>query len=455
MTTPVNLEKIDILKLYIPLISEKQIESLKMNPIMMGRKFLHEKIEQLYSKQFGSLLRQKKLEALDLSKVVRRELRNQFKNTPNYWVQSLANIIYSSHKFSDEHSEIAFFLRFLRSYKSPEFLFYLYIRQQFINICKISFINHFKSPKNFKNITISKAKAVDVLERTLRENKKALSEAKSAFHKKYKSAIRVQYYDFLIFCLDLDINHANLDTLDKIIEFYGKKPKLPNSPKKEIILSHQDTMEQKTISEHYEDINMDETIPTQMIEAQPNEVPRLSETQKKNTMITPDVIEQCYPTRSERGLQRKSEFPTRHLRQVFGKNLKEKEIIITDTIKVLLREEIQKMLDNYISTFEITGKQTKIISKSLFELILSKCKTVLTMIFFQNRKRFFNIIRKNPTKEKELVEAYEELANMYDYFKKYEVDTPPVLRQFVKKCLMFPTLQEEMLFLLRYMFKVD
>lgn len=427
---------------------------------MMGRKFLHEKIELLYSVQFASILRQKNMAALDLSKVARKELRKQFKNTPNYWIQSLANILYSSHKFSEEHAEIALFLQFLRSYKSFEFLFYLYIRQQFINICKISFINHFKSPKNFKNIKISKSKAIEVLERTLNENHQALSDAKTAFSQKYKTKAQVQYYDFLVFCIDLDINHNDLNTLEKIIEFYGKKPKtktpqtMTQYNQASPLLSDHPSTHQKYISVQHEEIEPDDTLPAPIINQQMPVSERYSQNQETQP-VPVNMIEQCYPTRSERMHQRKSEFPTRNLRSVFGKNLKEKELMITDTIKVLLREEIQKMLDHFIRDFEISQKDTKIVSKSLFELILSKCKTVLTMIFFQNRKRFFNIIRKNPNKETQLVKAWEELANMYDYFKKYEVDTPPVLRQFVKRCLMFPTLQEEILFLLQYMFKVE
>jgi hypothetical protein len=420
-----------------------------MNPIMMGRKFLHEKIEQLYRVQFSALLRQKSMGALDFSKVIRQELRKQFKNTPNYWVQSLGNLIYSCHKFSQEHAEIDYFLRFLRSYKSYEFLFYLYIRQQFINISKISFINHLKSPKDFKKINISKAKAINILNRTLQENPKALKTALESFHSKYKSKQNVQYYDFLIFCMDIDINHSDLELLEKIIEFYCRKPKIQKSPEDYSHVVLDEINQERFESIPTADVNQ-ETIKTEIIRSPTNDRYNTNE----ETKNLPFIAQKLYPSQSERNHQRRSEFPKMEHQQVFGKNLKEKELMITDTIKVLLREEISKMLDNFVETFLEKNKETDIICKSLFDLILSKCKTILTMIFFQNRKRFFNLIRKNPKKEKELVEIWEELANMYDYFKKEEVNSPPVLRQFVKRCLMFPTLEEEILFLLQYMFKV-
>ena len=428
---------------------------------MMGRKFLYEKIEFMYSRQFSALLRQKNIGALDFSKLIRKELRKQFKATPNYWIQSLANIIYSSHKFSEDFAEVSFFLRFLRSYKSFEFLFYLYIRQQFINICKISFINHFKSPKDFKKISISKSKAIEILKRSLSENPEALNTALNSFQLKYKNKGEVHYYQFLVFCLDIDINHSDLEIMDKIIQFYSRRPNLRSPSNRKQDFSEEKTLQEHFMSEKRDEIQPDETIKTELKTSfvplnQPSNE-RYSEQEEFEEPLNNRIIlqQQFYPTESDRIKTRKSEFPTSRLRQVYGKNLKEKELILTESIKTLLREEINKMLDNFISTFQIDNRDTEMISKSLFELILTKCKTILTMIFFQNRKRFFNIIRKNPKKEKELVQIWEELANMYDYFKKHEVDTVPVLRQFVKRCLMFPTLQEEILFLLQYMFKVN
>jgi hypothetical protein len=423
-----------------------------MNPIMMGRKFLHEKIEHLYSAQFSAILRQKNMNALDLSKVIRKELKKQFKNTPNYWVQSLANLIYSCHKFSQDHAEISYFLRFLKSYKSFEFLFYLYIRQQFINFCKLSFINQLKSPKDFKAFKISKSKAIKILQNTLSENPESLKNALESFQAKYKSKQNVQFYEFLIFCLDIDINHTDLDILEKIIEFYCRRPKIQSPSVRTNTYVMLDQINQEDFeSIHTLEVNPEETIQTKLMNP-----PRTNQRYQTNEETTnfPQIAQQLYPSQSERNHKRRSEFPKLELRQAYGKNLKEKEMMLTETIKVLLREEITKMLDNFVKTFHVKNKETDIICKSLFDLILSKCKTILTMIFFQNRKRFFNLIRKNPKKEKALVEIWEELANMYEYFKKQEVTSQPVLRQFVKRCLMFPTLEEEILFLLQYMFKV-
>ena len=160
--------------------------------------------------------------------------------------------------------------------------------------------------------------------------------------------------------------------------------------------------------------------------------------------------------RSEREFNRREteEFPTRNLRLKYKKNVKGKELEINLIIKSLLREEIWKMLKNFIETFEVNLPEIDSVCKSLFDLILSKCKSIMTMVFFQNRKKFFKLIRKNPKIEKKLVEVWEELVKMYDYFRVNDVNSPPVLRQFVKGCLRFPSLQEEIIFLFRYMFKV-
>ena len=425
-----------------------------MNPIMMGRKFLHQKIEQLYQIQFTALLRQKSLSALDFGRVIRQELKKQFKSTPNYWLHSLANIIYSSHRFAENHAEISCFLRFLRAYKSAEFLFYLFVRQQFINSSHISFINHLKSPKDFKKVVISKPKAVEILRHAFSESQSGLREALGRFHAKFKSRADVPYYDFLVFSLDVDVDHANLGLLDKIRDFYNKRPALA-SPRAKTYLeedSHGEVDPQNFLSLQTEPVREDATIRTQEKRVEGTN-DRYSRTEQPEEL--PTLVQKLYPSQSDRHHPRRSEFPNVQMRQMFGKNLKEKEMMLTETIKALLREEISKMLANFIDTFNVERKDTGMISKSLFDLILSKCKTILTMIFFQNRKRFFKLIHKNPSKEKELVRVWEELAGMYEYFKKNEVNSPPVLRQFVKRCLMFPTLEEELLFLLQYMFKVQ
>lgn len=149
-----------------------------------------------------------------------------------------------------------------------------------------------------------------------------------------------------------------------------------------------------------------------------------------------------------------SDFPSKELRKKYKKNVKKKELKITKLIKKLLREELAAAIDKFVEKFNVKCSNEESIKKSLFELILSKCKGVFTMIFFQNKAKFFKLLRKNMEAEKQLVSLWEELVGMYEYFKTNDVDSEPVLRQFVRRALSFPTLQEEMAFLLRYMFKV-
>ena len=149
-----------------------------------------------------------------------------------------------------------------------------------------------------------------------------------------------------------------------------------------------------------------------------------------------------------------SEFPSKELRKKYKKHVKAKELHINRLIKRLLREELIAAIDKFVVRFDIRCANEESIKKSLFELILSKCKGVFTMLFFQNKAKFFKLLRKNPEQERELVGLWDELVGMYGYFKANDVDSEPVLRQFVRRALSFPTLQNEMAFLLRYMFKV-
>ena len=416
-----------------------------MNPILMGRKFLHEKIESLYNKQFSQLLRNKSVISLDLMKVLKKELSIQFKNSPNYISQSLANIVYSSHKFSEEYPEISLFLKFLRSYKSKEFLYYLYMRQHFIHLSKSSFLNHLKTPKDYKLIEMTKIRALEILKKALSHHPEFLEKSIESLYLEFRSKQPIKYYDFLVFCLDLDIDHNKLDLLDQIMTFYLKKPQLNGSPKKKFY-SNRECLTGSNSPQSSKQIKLLQNLATNKFQS--NQVEDMA-----TAMAIVGNQEEVFLDETNL-ISHDDTFEDFDMKIKYKKKVKEKEIIITQTIKSLLREEIKKLLKNFINHFEVSLPEVESISKSLFELILSKCKSILTMIFFQNRKKFFKLIRKNPTQERQLVELWEELAQMYDYFKLNDVDTPPVLRQFVKRCLMFPTLHSEIVFLLRYMFKV-
>lgn len=454
-----NLEKLEVLRLYAPVVTRKQVASLKMNPILMGRKFLHQKMEGLYNAQFSALLRQKNLVALDFARVVRAELRQQFKSTPSYWVQSLANLVYSAHRFAEAHAEVAVFLRFLRSYRSPEFLFYLYVRQQFIRASRVPFVSHFKSPRDFQRVSLARPRASEILRGVFGESPEALRAALGAFAERFKGKAQVRYYEFLVFCLDVDADHAALDLLDKLCAFYGKKPVLGSPRAKggsfrsgEILSEAAEgpADPQKFLSLHSGG-GPGATVATEErgFRATNDRYSRQSERE-----ALPREAQQLYPSVSDRHFRRRGHLPPAEAQRDFGRQMGEGELQLTGTIKALLREEVTKMLDRFIEAFDVRLPETAAVRASLFEVILSKCKTVLTMIFFRNRRRFFNLLHKNPSKERALVAGWDELAGMYDYFRRSGGAAPAVLRQFVKRVLMFPTLEEELLFLLQYMFKV-
>lgn len=215
----------EILKQYPNIISERTVDTLLMNPVLMGRKFLLQKMEALYNQLFVQVQKTKSIKSLRPAEVLKLLLKQQFKKSSNYSTQSLANLIYSAHRFAEDHPEIALFLQFLQTVASPALLFYLYMRQTFIIVTRTSFLSHFKSPRDFAKLSVKKSKVLDVLKRAFKDDSQLCKSFIEAFHLQFRPKKPVPYYAFLVFCLSQNQNYREMDLMTWVAACYKRPPR--------------------------------------------------------------------------------------------------------------------------------------------------------------------------------------------------------------------------------------
>ena len=223
---PVNTNKARVLSQYPLIIPASTVQTLKMNPVLMGRKFLLQKMEALYNQLFIEVQKSKSIRSLRPAEILKHMLGTQFKNSPNYVTQSLANLVYSAHRFAEDHPEISLFLDFLQTVASPDLLFYLFMRQMFIIVTRTSFLSHFKSPRDFGKLTVSKGKSLEVLKRAFQDDSDLCRKFVTDFHLQFRPQRPVPYYAFLVFCVGQGSNPREMDLMTWVEECYKRKQRV-------------------------------------------------------------------------------------------------------------------------------------------------------------------------------------------------------------------------------------
>ena len=199
--------RLDVLANYQPCFPLVDLSKILFTPVLISRSVLMRKIEFFYNKQFDALNRIKTPTALQLSKVIYDFLVSKYKDTPNYYLQSLVNLLYSIDR-NHEIPEIDLFQQFLGSKPGNlTMLFYLYIRQVFKIVTSTFFLNHKVDEADPTKIRIPKEQAFTIVEQALYGNDHYHELAVQALEVRLARKSSIGYYNFMVFMTNLKIDY--------------------------------------------------------------------------------------------------------------------------------------------------------------------------------------------------------------------------------------------------------
>jgi hypothetical protein len=199
--------RLQVLANYQHCFPQVDLSKILFTPIHLSKLFLMRKIEFFYNKQFEALNRYRVPSALHLSKVIYDFLLSKYKTTPNYYLQSLANLLYSVDRHHAE-PEIDLFQQFLGEKPgSLRLLFYIYVRQVFKIVTSTFFLNHKSTEEDPSRIRISKENVVIIVEQALHGKDQYIDDCLRLLGNHMGSKSSINYYKFMALMTKVSIDY--------------------------------------------------------------------------------------------------------------------------------------------------------------------------------------------------------------------------------------------------------
>lgn len=215
-----NREKMEILERYSVVFGSDNVFTYSILPILLSRPYLLAKMELFYDRQFEEILRRKSLAAIDFPHIVHESMKSKFRESKNYFVQSLANVIYSAEKYANEN-EISLFLEFCsKKGENQKLMFYLFLRQHFKILTYTTFLSHYKTSSDPSKITITFENANEIISVAFSHEKIAQEKLLESIKTRFSKGSKIHYYEFMMACMQVRMIYADLPMLDKAVALY-------------------------------------------------------------------------------------------------------------------------------------------------------------------------------------------------------------------------------------------
>ena len=438
-TSPVRSKKQSVLAKYPRVFQGIDIETLLISPILLSKSALCSRIEVFYDQQVETLLRQKHLGGFDLPRMIRESIAEKFKDNPNYGIQALCNIVYSAEKHGDA-PEVALFLNFLISETSLDFLFYLFMRQQFKVLTITQFLSCKKADRDFAKIRVNLSFAEDIVKTTFHYDQVAVMKLLRHLRGAFTPTHQIAYYEFLVEVMRVPLSYRDMALLEHLLALYSVKPSdegskgasQPLSPSK---LSQPITprtnskaLAHKANFNSFTPVGVNEEDPFDTLNAGNGDA---SPTSRKLTL---ERLKDRMALPSKKSSASETELAS----AVFEacKSLAFK--IVNDFVKRNeLRGEIQK---------EIEFCQQQLAKKLVF---------MASPLLRIDRARFFLVMRSEVVQDEKLLAFWEETSNKLEEIRSFPSKNGFLVKDLVRDLAEYPTVAENFEFLLNMTFGLD
>ena len=199
--------RLEVLERYQHCFPQLNFSKILFTPVHISKPFLMRKIEFFYNKQFDAIQRYKTPQAVNLPKVIYDFLLNKYKDTPNYYLQSLVNLLYSVDRHHEE-PEIDLFQQFLTEpIGSERLLFYLYLRQVFKILTSNFFLNHTANEADPSKLRLTKDQAITIIEQACYNLDTIRDQLLNGLALALNTRTSIGYYKFLVAMMKVDIDY--------------------------------------------------------------------------------------------------------------------------------------------------------------------------------------------------------------------------------------------------------
>lgn len=499
---PVNEEKIGILKKYDFLFQEDSLGKLHKNPIIFSRKKLRVEMEKIYNAHTKQIVKKKSMKGCNLGTTIKHiYLVNERKNKA---LDFSIRMIYSAEKYKSMLPEAECFLRFLLSEHKEKLLFYLLLRQKYKLSERIGFLDHLNGNTSFDSFSISFAKAkrllIDVANNDVILEKKLME----LLSEKFKKDQAIQYYKFLVTFSKIQTNFADFNGVDELVKtHFGKRNIVRKNRFDEEKHESENPFESKQKTLELIEQNENQSLTDQMKSTQKISKKSLSRSVKrkkspnsqikikrmksrsaskkpygkedtqnlkplkrkfsnKSVTVKKNALDEMISNLNEEVKQRAQKGRTSliiKVEKILDNFVENREIRIIGRIDEDIKQKSEKIVNRFVEKFEVSDYEVDEFGVNLGYTIYAKAQLAMAFVITKERKKFFNLMRKNLTKKnfsanESLIFHWERLLTLY---KSIEDDNQVYVscKKIVIELFKFPVFKTEIVFILKYFLKVS
>lgn len=457
-------------------------------------------LEKLYNEHTRRLLR-KKSSSLRLSQTLKRMyLINDKKSKA---VEFGVRMIYSADKYSSQLPEAQLFLEFLHPQAKYRLLWYLLLRLIYKINLRVGFLDHLKGNTPFDSFPVSFLKAKKLVQIACQKDPVLYKNLIVHLESQFESENLIEYYTFLTECSKKGFDSPDFNALEELVKVHLGKRKIFRKNRFEEAKQKNDNPFDKTPNE--------DLIETQKLNANAREEDFKS-TQKLNRRDTSRSAKRSSsrPKSQSRSMSRsrsrsrvgsrvsfepgetrksaKRRFSPKPEKEVFEEQRpeekpkksilkikprkplirqvenileerisgKEKEII--HHIEEEIRLKSEKVLNKFISRFSVGQNEIELYGHNLGYTVISKAQLAMAFVITRENNKFFTLMRqtlRDPfgSEQGNLKEHWDSLYRNYESLLE-EPESEMLVKELVVQLFKFPTFKNEIVFLLKYFFKV-
>jgi hypothetical protein len=488
----VNEDKMDILKKYEHVFDEQTLKRLLKNPIIFSKRKFRIELEKLYNEHTRRLMRTKS-KSLSLSDTMKNIYL--INNKKSKAIEFAVRMVYTADKYSSQIPEAKAFLDFLKFEFRQNLIFYLLLRLVFKIHSRATFLDHLNGKTSFEELKLSYAKAKNYIQIAATNNENLSEKLVLRLKKDFKPNASIKYYPFLChFSEDLG-NIQRFNMIGELTKVHLGKRIVHPKPRFEPEKFEQEKFESQNPFEN--EIHQEEIIEKKLKEPEPvEEFKSTTKMIRGNTFKSSEKRDYRSRVTSEKSPGKQTLKPMKrklsHKIIEKKKTLQERIIDLDDTTlrkkerRVSLLVKVEKILENYVEKDErqiiekiereLQIKSEKIVNKFIerFQVdkneideygqnlgftIFNKSQLAMAFVITKERKKFFALMRKSNIKSEKYknVDLNEHWDLIYETYNKL-LGNPTssfLLRSLAIELFKFPIFKSEIVFILKYFFKVS
>lgn len=491
-----NEHKLEILQKYEHVYDKETLKLLHKNPIIFSKRKFRVELEKLYNEHTRRLLRTKSPN-LSLSQTLKKMHLINDKKTKA--VEFGVRMIYSADKYSAQLPEAGVFLECLSQRSRKKLFLYLLLRLVYKINLRVTFLDHLKGNTSFDSFPVSFVKAKKLIQIACQKDPVLVKNLGLHLESRFEPDEKIPYFSFLTEFATFGSTSADFNIFGELVKVHlGKRKIFRKNRFEEAKQNSQNPFERTPTRELVEtqkmkaDMREEDFKSTRKINSKStsrtgehgSSRPKSKSRSKSRSRVASKGSFRAQETRksTQRRFSPKPEkretLPKQaeeseklsilkvrrrkpllaQVEQILEERIHGNEQMIIGKIEEEIRLKSEKVLNKFISRFSVEKSAIDLYGHNLGYTIISKAQLAMAFVITREMGKFLTLMRQSlreteENREEDSLGHWEGLVGVYRDSLEHP-SSESLVKQLVIQLFKFPSFKNEIVFLLKYFFKV-